>query len=125
MEMLIKPERMSLWQWLWNASSLTTKRDQNILLIFLLLSPLQVESVELALNVLDGSDVRGKTISVQRAEFQMRGEYNPALKPRMKKQEKEKMKKIQEKWVDGWDINIVCGCLDKPLLLKYFHCIKR
>lgn len=58
---------------------------------------LQVESVELALNVLDGTDVRGKTISVQRAEFQMRGEYNPALKPRPKKQEKEKMKKIQEK----------------------------
>lgn len=79
-------------------------------LLFLL--PLQVESVELALNVLDGSDVRGKTISVQRAEFQMRGEYNPALKPRMKKQEKEKMKKIQEKWADGWEINIVCGCLD-------------
>lgn len=49
------------------------------------------------MNVLDGTDVRGKTISVQRAEFQMRGEYNPALKPRTKKQEKEKMKKIQEK----------------------------
>lgn len=58
---------------------------------------LQIESVELALNVLDGSDVRGKKISVQRAEFQMRGEYNPALKPRVKKNEKEKQKKIQEK----------------------------
>lgn len=63
---------------------------------------MQVESVELALNVLDGSDVRGKTISVQRAEFQMRGEYNPTLKPRTKKQEKEKMKKIQEKYVRVW-----------------------
>lgn len=106
-----------MWQWLWNAESLTSQREQNIfewILIFrfFFFSPLQVESVELALNVLDGSDVRGKTISVQRAEFQMRGEYNPALKPRMKKQEKEKMKKIQEKWVDGWKINIVCGCLD-------------
>lgn len=59
--------------------------------------PFQVESVELALNVLDGTDVRGKTISVQRAEFQMRGEYNPALKPRKRKNEKEKMKKMQEK----------------------------
>lgn len=49
------------------------------------------------MNVLDGSDVRGKKISVQRAEFQMRGEYNPALKPRVKKNEKEKQKKIQEK----------------------------
>jgi HIV Tat-specific factor 1 len=53
--------------------------------------------VELALNVLDGSDVRGKRISVERAEFQMRGEYNPALKPRLNKKQKEKMKKIQEK----------------------------
>lgn len=63
---------------------------------------LQIESVELALSVLDGSDVRGNKISVQRASFEMRGEYNPALKPRMKKHEKEKMKKIQEKWVVEW-----------------------
>ncbi|KAG5678501.1 hypothetical protein PVAND_008168 [Polypedilum vanderplanki] len=59
-----------------------------------------VESVELALNVLDGYDVRGKKIKVQRAEFQMRGEYNPALRPRKSKSEKEKMKKIQEKLFD-------------------------
>jgi HIV Tat-specific factor 1 len=57
----------------------------------------QVESVDLALNVLDEYDVRGKKIKVQRAEFQMRGEYNPALRPRMRKQEKEKMKKMHEK----------------------------
>lgn len=49
------------------------------------------------MNVLDGSDVRGHKIGVQRAEFQMRGEYNPALKPRAKKHEKEKMRKMQEK----------------------------
>ncbi|CAO1368194.1 unnamed protein product [Diamesa serratosioi] len=61
---------------------------------------IKIESVELALNVLDGSDVRGKKISVQRAEFQMRGEYNPALKPRVRKNEKEKQKKIQEKLFD-------------------------
>lgn len=57
--------------------------------------------MELALNVLDGYDFKGKKISVQRAEFQMRGDYNPALKPRMKKSDKEKMKKIKEKWVAG------------------------
>lgn len=56
--------------------------------------------MELALNVLDGYDVKGNKISVQRAEFQMRGEYNPALKPRTKKNDKEKIKKIQEKWVE-------------------------
>lgn len=53
--------------------------------------------MQLALNVLDGSEVRGKRISVTQAEFQMRGDYNPALKPRMNKKQKEKMKKIQEK----------------------------
>ncbi|XP_070494777.1 17S U2 SnRNP complex component HTATSF1 isoform X2 [Chironomus tepperi] len=61
---------------------------------------IKVESVELALNVLDGYDVRGNQIKVERAEFQMRGEYNPALKPRVRKHEKEKMKKIQEKLFD-------------------------
>jgi HIV Tat-specific factor 1 len=70
--------------------------ERNVRLIFRLL-PLQVESVELALNVLDGYDVRGHKISVTRAEFQMRGEYNPALKPKKRKNDKEKMKKMQEK----------------------------
>lgn len=60
-------------------------------------SSFQIESVELALNVLDGYEFRGNKISVTRAEFQMRGEYNPALKPRMRKNDKEKMKKMQEK----------------------------
>lgn len=68
-------------------------KRSNSLIVF----QLQIESVELALNVLDGSDVRGHKIGVQRAEFQMRGEYNPALKPRAKKHEKEKMRKMQEK----------------------------
>lgn len=53
--------------------------------------------MELALNVLDGYDFRGHKINVTRAEFQMRGEYNPALKPKKRKNEKEKMKKMQEK----------------------------
>lgn len=64
--------------------------------MYFLLS-LQVESVQLALNLLDGCDVRGNKINVNRAEFQMRGEYNPALKPKRKKKDKEKIKKIQEK----------------------------
>jgi HIV Tat-specific factor 1 len=57
----------------------------------------KVESVELALNLLDGTEIRGKKINVQRAEFQMRGEYNPALKPKRKKKDKEKIQKMQEK----------------------------
>lgn len=54
----------------------------------------------MALNLLDGSDVKGKRITVERAKFQMRGEYNPSLKPKRKKKEKEKLKKIQEKLFD-------------------------
>lgn len=59
----------------------------------------QIESVDLALELLDNYDVRGHKIRVQRAEFQLKGEYNPSLKPKIKKKEKEKMKKMQEAWV--------------------------
>ncbi|CAH0775418.1 unnamed protein product [Bemisia tabaci] len=57
------------------------------------------ESVELALKVLDGSDVRGKKISVERAKFTMKGDsYDPSLKPKKKrKKDKEKLKKMHEK----------------------------
>lgn len=61
---------------------------------------MRVESVKLAIDMLDGYDVRGRKIKVQRAQFQMRGEYNPSLKPKKKKQDKEKMKKMQEKLLD-------------------------
>lgn len=61
---------------------------------------LRVESVDLALKLLDGSDLRGKKIKVQRAKFEMRGDYNPSLKPKKKKKDKEKIKKMQEKLLD-------------------------
>ncbi|KAL1394324.1 hypothetical protein pipiens_003085 [Culex pipiens pipiens] len=59
-----------------------------------------IESVDLALELLDNYDVRGHKIRVQRAEFQLKGEYNPSLKPKIKKKEKEKMKKMQEALFD-------------------------
>ncbi|XP_037818903.1 HIV Tat-specific factor 1 [Lucilia sericata] len=61
---------------------------------------IKVESVDLALNILDEYDLRGNKIRVQRAQFQMRGEYNPALKPKRKKKDKEKLAKIKEKLFD-------------------------
>ncbi|XP_068143182.1 17S U2 SnRNP complex component HTATSF1 [Drosophila tropicalis] len=61
---------------------------------------IKVESVNLALNILDEYNLRGHKIRVQRAQFQMRGEYNPALKPKRKKKDKEKMQKIKEKLFD-------------------------
>jgi HIV Tat-specific factor 1 len=53
--------------------------------------------VELALNVLDESELRGKKIHVERAKFTLKGEYDPSKKPRKrKKKELEKMKKKQQ-----------------------------
>ncbi|XP_043275183.1 HIV Tat-specific factor 1 homolog [Venturia canescens] len=61
---------------------------------------IKVESVDLALKLLDASQLRGKTLSVQRAKFQMKGKYDPGLKPKRKKNQKERQKKIQEKLFD-------------------------
>ncbi|XP_013111420.2 HIV Tat-specific factor 1 [Stomoxys calcitrans] len=61
---------------------------------------IKVESVNLALKILDEYVLRGHKIRVQPAKFQMRGEYNPALKPKRKKKDKEKLAKIKEKLFD-------------------------
>ncbi|CAH1637546.1 unnamed protein product [Spodoptera littoralis] len=62
---------------------------------------IKIESVDLALKLLDGSDFKGNKIKVERASFQMKGEYNPALKPKKKKKkELEKLKKMQQKLFD-------------------------
>ncbi|XP_023936293.1 HIV Tat-specific factor 1 [Bicyclus anynana] len=62
---------------------------------------IKIESVDLALKLLDGSDLKGNKISVEKALFQLKGEYNPALKPKKKKKkELEKIKKMQQKLFD-------------------------
>ncbi|CAH0400408.1 unnamed protein product [Chilo suppressalis] len=62
---------------------------------------IKIESVDLALKLLDGSDFKGNKIKVERACFQLKGEYNPALKPKKKKKkELEKIKKMQQKLFD-------------------------
>lgn len=59
------------------------------------------ESVDLALNILDGYEVKGKHIKVEVAKFQLKGDYNPNLKPKKKRRkDKEKIKKAQEKLFD-------------------------
>lgn len=65
-----------------------------------LVTYIRVESVKLAIDMLDGYEVRGRKIKIQRAQFQMRGEYNPKLKPKRKKQDKEKQKKLEAKLLD-------------------------
>ncbi|XP_044269057.1 HIV Tat-specific factor 1 homolog [Tribolium madens] len=62
---------------------------------------IKIESVELALSLLDGYDHKGHKLKVERAKFQMKGAYDPKLKPKMKKRkEKLKLKKMQEKLFD-------------------------
>ncbi|KAH8021187.1 hypothetical protein HPB51_012582 [Rhipicephalus microplus] len=59
-----------------------------------------VESVELALRILDGYRLRDKEIRVERARFQLKGTYDPTKKPKKKKQaskDKERLKKKIEK----------------------------
>ena len=58
---------------------------------------LQIESVDLALNFLDGGRLRDSTVRVERAKFTLKGQYDPTKKPKKrKKRELEKMKKKQE-----------------------------
>lgn len=61
----------------------------------------RIESVDLAIKLLDGTDLRGKKLKVEKAKFQMRGDYDPKLKPKSKKKkEKQKLRKLQEKLFD-------------------------
>lgn len=57
--------------------------------------------MDLALNLLDGYDLRGQRMSVEKAKFTMKGAaYDPSLKPKKRrKKDIEKLKKMQEKWV--------------------------
>nr|CAH7724030.1 unnamed protein product [Callosobruchus chinensis] len=62
---------------------------------------IKIESVDLALNLIDGYEYKGHKIKVERAKFQMKGDFDPKLKPKMKKKkEKLKMRKQQEKLFD-------------------------
>ena len=61
---------------------------------------LQVESVDLALKILDGYNLRDKEIQVERAKFEQKGEYDPKKKPKKKKsKDKKKIQQLQSKWV--------------------------
>ena len=61
---------------------------------------LKVESVELALKLLDGLDYRGgRKIGVHRAQFKLKGEFDPTKKKK-KRTKKKKGKATQEKLLD-------------------------
>ncbi|XP_026753158.2 HIV Tat-specific factor 1 [Galleria mellonella] len=76
-------------------------KEQNCFKGDALCTYIKIESVDLALKLLDGSDFKGHKVKVERAHFQLKGEYNPALKPKKKKKkELEKIKKMQQKLFD-------------------------
>ncbi|XP_063831566.1 17S U2 SnRNP complex component HTATSF1 [Ostrinia nubilalis] len=80
---------------------LYTDKEHNCFKGDALCTYIKIESVDLALKLLDGSDFKGNKIKVERAHFQLKGEYNPALKPKKKKKkELEKIKKMQQKLFD-------------------------
>jgi HIV Tat-specific factor 1 len=56
-----------------------------------------VDSVDLALQILDGAYLMDKQVKVERARFTLKGQYDPTKKPKQrKKKDKEKLKKKQE-----------------------------
>lgn len=62
---------------------------------------IKVESVDLALKILDGYNLRNKEIHVERAKFQMKGDYDPSRKPKKKKlKDKKKIQQLQSKLLD-------------------------
>ncbi|KOB66256.1 HIV Tat-specific factor 1-like protein [Operophtera brumata] len=76
-------------------------KDQNCFKGDALCTYIKIESVDLALKLLDGCDFKGHKVKVEKASFQLKGEYNPALKPKKKrKKELEKLKKMQQKLFD-------------------------
>ena len=61
---------------------------------------IKVESVDLALQILDGYLLNDKLVSVERAKFTMKGKYDPSKKPKKRKiQEKRKLKEKVERFV--------------------------
>lgn len=64
---------------------------------------IKLESVNLALDILDGYQFRDHTIKVERAKFSLKGDFDPTKKPKKKKankRDKEKQKKRMEKLFD-------------------------
>lgn len=66
---------------------------------------MKVESVQLALTIIDGGTLDNSTtpLKVERAKFEMKGHYNPKLKPKkLTKKEQERAKKKQDKML-AWE----------------------
>jgi len=78
---------------------------------------LKHESVVLACQMLDESDFNGSKIHVEQAVFQLKGDYNPSLKPKKKKKKKKKAED-QEKLLDWVDRPKKRSKFDRIVILK-------
>lgn len=76
---------------------------------------LKHESVTLACNLLDESDVKGSKISVEVAVFELKGVYDPTKKPKKKKK---KRKATQDKLLDWVDRPKKRSKFDRIVILK-------
>lgn len=65
-----------------------------------LCSYIKVESVELALQLLDGDTFKNNVITCERAQFQLKGDYDPKRKPKMQNKMKKKLKKKVDRLFD-------------------------
>merc|ERR1712048_173357 len=74
------------------------------------------ESVVLACQILDGSIHNGNTLHVEQAVFELKGAYNPNLKPKKKK--KPKKGKGQDKLLDWVDRPKKRSKFDRIVILK-------
>jgi len=77
---------------------------------------LKHESVALACDLLDDYDVDGNVIHVEQAVFELKGKYNPTLKPKKKK--KKKPGKGQDKLLDWVDRPKKRSKYDRIVILK-------
>ncbi len=60
---------------------------------------LQIESVDLAMQILDGCTFKGSTISIEPAKFEMKGEFDPKKKrKRLTAAQKKRMIEQQQKY---------------------------
>lgn len=79
---------------------------------------LKYESLVLACEMLDKSEYNGNTITCEQAVFELKGTYNPALKPKKKKSKKKKGKG-QEKLLDWVDRAEKRSKFDRIAILKH------
>ena len=53
--------------------------------------------MDLALNILDGYNIRGSHITVERAKFELKGNYDATKKRKMSNKAKRRLKENQQK----------------------------